>query len=176
MAVEVLDELLGQELAARFERRIKVNFKFSGLPMLKDWRVVGHFEFPRFLYGPDGPGLGVRRAVVNQLDGIVGGPGPPGNASRHGRGGLEGLVLAAEIVVQRPHGEAVHMVLRLLGEGVGEADEAPHAHPHGEVAAPRVAGADQVQVAVIPTRRTARTRPLDTGSAIRTMIFTVCGK
>ena len=35
LAVEVLDELLGQELAARFERRIKVNFKFSGLPMLK---------------------------------------------------------------------------------------------------------------------------------------------
>ena len=35
LPVEVLDELLGQELAERFERRIKVNFKFSGLPMLK---------------------------------------------------------------------------------------------------------------------------------------------
>ena len=35
LPVEVLDELLGQELAARFQRRIEANFKFSGLPMLK---------------------------------------------------------------------------------------------------------------------------------------------
>ena len=35
VAVEVLDELLGLELAARFERRITTNWKLSGLPTLK---------------------------------------------------------------------------------------------------------------------------------------------
>ena len=35
LPVEVIDELLGQELSARFQRRIEANFKFSGLPMLK---------------------------------------------------------------------------------------------------------------------------------------------
>ena len=35
LPVEVIDELLGQEPSARFQRRIEANFKFSGLPMLK---------------------------------------------------------------------------------------------------------------------------------------------
>lgn len=41
-AVEVLDELLGLELAARFERRITTNRKLSGLPTLK---TLESFDF-----------------------------------------------------------------------------------------------------------------------------------
>ena len=42
VAVEVLDELLGLELAARFERRITTNRKLSGLPTLK---TLESFDF-----------------------------------------------------------------------------------------------------------------------------------
>ena len=42
VAVEVLDELLGLELAARFERRIATNRKLSGLPTLK---TLESFDF-----------------------------------------------------------------------------------------------------------------------------------
>jgi DNA replication protein DnaC len=42
VAVEVLDDLLGLELAARFERRIATNRKLAGLPTLK---TLESFDF-----------------------------------------------------------------------------------------------------------------------------------
>jgi len=42
LAVEVLDELLALELAARFERRIETNRKLAGLPSLK---TIASFDF-----------------------------------------------------------------------------------------------------------------------------------
>ena len=42
LTVEVLDELLGIELAARFERRVKTNLKLSGLPRPK---TLEEFDF-----------------------------------------------------------------------------------------------------------------------------------
>jgi len=42
LTVEVLDELLGIELAARFERRVATNLKLSGLPTVK---TLEEFDF-----------------------------------------------------------------------------------------------------------------------------------
>lgn len=41
-SVEVLDELLERELSARFERRVRTNFRLSGIPVL---RRLAEFDF-----------------------------------------------------------------------------------------------------------------------------------
>ncbi len=53
---------------------------------------------------------------------------------------------AAEIVVHGVQGNAVRMVLDLLGERIGEASKAAHGHTHGEIVPLDIAGRDMVGV------------------------------
>jgi len=63
-----------------------------------------------------------------------------GHARFHGRGDPERLVNPGEVVMHVVERERRLMVVHLFGEGVGQAREAAHAHPHREVLALHVAG------------------------------------
>src|SRR5881394_2614940 len=52
----------------------------------------------------------------------------------------------AEVVVHVMHGDRRHEVFNLLAEGVGQAGEPAHAHPHREVLALDIAGRDVLRV------------------------------
>lgn len=80
--------------------------------------------------------------VLDHCDQIFHTPERLCQASGHGRCAADRLMDADEVV---PDGvERNHVVVRqaALGEGVGQASEAAHLHPHGEVLALNVAGAD----------------------------------
>jgi len=49
---------------------------------------------------------------------------------------------AAVVVVHEVQGDGSLEVVELLAEGVGQAREPPHAHPHGQVCPFNVAGAN----------------------------------
>jgi hypothetical protein len=52
----------------------------------------------------------------------------------------------AEVVVHVVKGDRGNVILDLLGERIGQAGEAAHLHPHREILALDVAGADVLRV------------------------------
>ena len=63
-----------------------------------------------------------------------------------GGSGLDGLMLSHKIVIEEVNANHGFVVLQLLGESISQAHKAPHIHPHGEVLALYMAGADVVKI------------------------------
>jgi len=59
---------------------------------------------------------------------------------RHGWRHPQRLVNPTEVVVHEVQRDGSAVILDLLGEGVGQAGEPTHGHPHGQVLALDVAG------------------------------------
>ena len=51
-------------------------------------------------------------------------------------------MLPTEIVIHEVKGNAVRVILNFLGEGIRQASEPAHRHPHGQVVALNVTGRD----------------------------------
>lgn len=80
--------------------------------------------------------IGYRKAVkssIQQLRQILDIPKMLGDARGHRWRDLERLMDAAEIVIHEVQRNRRFVVLDLLAERIGQASEAAHSHPHGEV-------------------------------------------
>src|ERR1039458_8660343 len=64
------------------------------------------------------------------------------DARFHRRSNSQGLMNPSEVVVHVKQGDHCDMIFEFLAEGVSQASKAPHIHPHVQVLALDVAGAD----------------------------------
>ena len=87
-------------------------------------------------------------SLVYQFDQFINPPNVIRNPCLHRRCDPQRLVNPAEVVVHEVEGDRRDVVLQLLAEGVGQAREPPHAHPHGEVLPLHVARGDVLGVRV----------------------------
>src|SRR4051794_16966215 len=68
--------------------------------------------------------------------------------SRHRRGNSQGLMNPREVMVNVKECDGRNMVLNLFAEGIGQASEAAHLHPHVEILSLDIAGADVLRIGV----------------------------
>src|SRR5579884_4080100 len=83
---------------------------------------------------------------LKEPDEVLEPPGMIRDARSDGRSRLERRMNPREVVVREVERDRADQVLKLLAVCVGEAREAAHAHPHGQVLALDVAGGDRGRI------------------------------
>jgi hypothetical protein len=70
-------------------------------------------------------------------------------ASRHAWRTAQSLMESNKVIIDDMNLNHSDMVLELLGKGIRQARKAPHAHPHCQVVAFDIGGADMLGIGVI---------------------------